>query len=773
MAQRVVVALERVEVEHQDRERPAQADRFAHLALERSVVAQAGQRVLLGTDADLAVGLGVLHRDRGLAGEQLGQLELVVGEVRLGLAHPADVQRADGLARHEQRNDDHGLGLEWGARHLDGARVEVGGVGEDRLAVVDDPARDADAELALVGEDQLGEAVAGDDRATDIGAAVHPVHGQRVVRHDRLERVGDEVQDAGRIQRGEQPLVDLEQASLAFELQLELGLLEMQPLEVRGVDQGLCRGGREDRQRGLVVGVEAIRAKRRDHDDAVDLLLVRHRHDEHRFGLLRVADDDAARVVRRVAETQRAAVLGDPAREALADAHAQLGRLRIAQPQEGALERDRLADAAVVVDEVHPDRVVLDEALGLADDGPRDLVDLVDVAQADGELRDRGQAIGHRPARLGQASTADGRGHVVAEGAGQIELVGGPGVLVAVVQDEQAERLVAEDDRDVADRADADPAVDGAQAWRRGPHRRVEDADAAFVDGLHAGRRRVMGQVFDGLDDLAAEATRGGEGQWRRATRVVAPQPGPLDAEEPERLIDDVIEQALQIVATADLRRDASQGVGTGAAARDLASRGVRRTVAAAPGRRQRWDRRVAGGVVMGVSEARRGPFAGRRSSARTMGRCATSISGGPSRGPSLGRRQGNGTVRCYRGDSPSVPRPAGVRGRYAPSPTESTRSATESRSRSASARSPASRGRCARRSTRARRPRGPCATSAGESPITATRSGVVARAWHTANTASGAGFMAKPSSPQTIAPTSSGRREGAGRRRWRPGRRS
>ena len=78
--QRVVERLERVEIEHEDRERRPRPplDRLAELALERAVVAQAGQRVLLGPHPDLAVGLGVLERDRRLAGEELGELELVV-----------------------------------------------------------------------------------------------------------------------------------------------------------------------------------------------------------------------------------------------------------------------------------------------------------------------------------------------------------------------------------------------------------------------------------------------------------------------------------------------------------------------------------------------------------------------------------------------------------------------------------------------------------------------------------------------------------------------
>ena len=57
--------------------------------------------------------------------------------------------------------------------HLDGPRVEVCLVGQDGLAVVDDPAGESAADRALVGEDQVGEVVARDDRPADAGGPVH------------------------------------------------------------------------------------------------------------------------------------------------------------------------------------------------------------------------------------------------------------------------------------------------------------------------------------------------------------------------------------------------------------------------------------------------------------------------------------------------------------------------------------------------------------------------------------------------------------------------
>ena len=162
--------LERVEIQHQRRERlvrrRSRRASSLELALERAVVAQPGQRVLLGAEPDRAVGLGVLQGDRGLAGEQLGQLELVLAEVRLGVAHPADVERA----RSPRRSTRSGTTIiDSGSNGVPGTWTERGSrwasFDEHGLAMVDDPAGDAGPERALVGEDEVGEAVAGDDRA--------------------------------------------------------------------------------------------------------------------------------------------------------------------------------------------------------------------------------------------------------------------------------------------------------------------------------------------------------------------------------------------------------------------------------------------------------------------------------------------------------------------------------------------------------------------------------------------------------------------------------
>ena len=204
--------------------------------------------------------LGVLHRDRGLAGEELRQLVLVQVEVGLLLAHPTDVQRADGLAADHQRDDDHGLRLVGGPGDLDRAWIRHRVVGQDRLAMVDDPTGDARAQRALVREDLVREAIAGDDGAPDPGRPIDAVDRERVVRDDRLEGIGDEVQDTRRIERREQPLVDIEQPPLAVQLVFQLDLLAMQPIHVPGVHERLHGRCGEDRQRHLVVELEAVAA---------------------------------------------------------------------------------------------------------------------------------------------------------------------------------------------------------------------------------------------------------------------------------------------------------------------------------------------------------------------------------------------------------------------------------------------------------------------------------------------------------------------------------
>ena len=223
-------------------------DRRPELALEAAVVPQPGQGVALGADLDLAVRLRVAEGDRGLGREELRELELVLAEVGLGLAHPADVEGAQDLAFDEERDDDQQFVLRRRTRDQDGPRVGQRVVGEDGLLAVDGPAGDAGFQRGLVAEDDLGEPVPGDDGTADAPLRVDPVDRQRVVRDHGLQRVGDQLQDARRIEGREELLVDGEEAPLTGDLVLELGLLVAELLETFGVDQRLRGVAGEDRR---------------------------------------------------------------------------------------------------------------------------------------------------------------------------------------------------------------------------------------------------------------------------------------------------------------------------------------------------------------------------------------------------------------------------------------------------------------------------------------------------------------------------------------------
>ena len=143
----------------------------------------------------------------------------------------------------------------------------MGVVGQDRFRVADRPTGEPDVKRALVREDQLGESVAGHDRPADPLRPVDAVDGQRVVGHHRLERVGDQVEHAGRIQGGHQSLVHLEQSPLALEPVVQLSLLPMHLGEGIRVDHRLRGVAREDLEGPLIVfGVLVIAHPGEDDD---------------------------------------------------------------------------------------------------------------------------------------------------------------------------------------------------------------------------------------------------------------------------------------------------------------------------------------------------------------------------------------------------------------------------------------------------------------------------------------------------------------------------
>ena len=308
----------------------------------------------------------------------------------------------------EERAHDHRLRLLRRARDLHRPGVEVRIVGQHRLAVADRPAGDACVQRALVREDHVREPVAGNDRLADPGVAVHPVDRERVVGDHRLERVRDHLQHAAGVERGEEPLVHLQEAALALQPMAKLLLLPTDLAEGLGVDERLCRVAGEDLQDPLVVlGVLVVAPLGQD-DDPQHTLLVGHRHEEHGLRPAAPAHLDPTPVRGHVAQPDRGVAERDPPGEPLADPHPQTVEGRRPDILELALERDGLAGLRDVVNSVDTDRVVADELVRLGHDRLADALDLLDPVEARGQLLDRsqtGRALAHR---LEQAGIGDG-----------------------------------------------------------------------------------------------------------------------------------------------------------------------------------------------------------------------------------------------------------------------------------------------------------------------------------------------------------------------------
>ena len=190
----VVDLLEVVDVDHHDRDVRVLGGGERQLApkalVEVAVVVEAGQRVGLRLALQAGADVGVVERQRRRVAEPLRQLELRLAERRL-LADPVDVQRPFQNAARDQRHDDQCLRVDRRARHERNARIEVCLVREHRLAVLDRPAGDPDAEGEGVVED-LVRVVAANERRDELALRlVRLVDVERLVGNDLVERVRD------------------------------------------------------------------------------------------------------------------------------------------------------------------------------------------------------------------------------------------------------------------------------------------------------------------------------------------------------------------------------------------------------------------------------------------------------------------------------------------------------------------------------------------------------------------------------------------------------
>ena len=214
---------------------------------------------------------------------------------------------------------------------------------EDRLVVLDDPGRDAGLarlpRLEVVG----GVDAARRQRRQQAARRIDDLDRDVVADDQPAEPVGDALEDAPRVERGQDRFGDLQELALAAQLLLERERLLAQPLGRVGVGHRLGgEAGVDDEQAQVVVG-ELVEPELREDEDAEDLVVEHHRRQEHRFVevVLGPGDGVGPRIGRGVAEDLGDPVLRDPAGDALAQRDAQLvGRL-VDVLADLALHRDR------------------------------------------------------------------------------------------------------------------------------------------------------------------------------------------------------------------------------------------------------------------------------------------------------------------------------------------------------------------------------------------------------------------------------------------------
>ncbi len=132
-----------------------------------------------------------------------------------------------------------------------------------------------------------------------------------------------------------------------------------------------------------------MQSELREHEHAEDLVLERHRGEEH--GLVEVflgaRDRVGPRVDRRVRQVLGDTMLSDPAGDALAELDHQLLGGLVDVLADLTLHGDR--DQVLALEPVDPDVVVVDQLPKLGRDREADLADARQPRQADAELLDR------------------------------------------------------------------------------------------------------------------------------------------------------------------------------------------------------------------------------------------------------------------------------------------------------------------------------------------------------------------------------------------------
>ena len=246
-----------------------------------------------------------------------------------------------------------------------------------------------------------------------------------------------------------------------------------------------------------------------------------------------------------------------PPRQPLADLEAQHVGSRPAEAGEFAVERDRLAQLGHMVDAVDADRVVRDEAVCLGDDRITDAAHVLDAVEARAQLLDSPEPGRALADGVEQPRIRDGSRHLARERGAQLQLVGRPVVRGAVIEDEEADGLIVEHERDEADPPEAEPPVDGRKG--RGGVGVVHDDDSSLLDRPVADDRIALAHLRNGADELLVKVPVRDESE-RVAAVIEEPQARDLRPEQGVRRVEDVLEDLIELEVGADLGDDAAEG---------------------------------------------------------------------------------------------------------------------------------------------------------------------------------------------------------------------
>ena len=395
---------------------------------------------------------------------------------------------------------------------------------------------------------------AGGQRDQVSGGAVDDLDRDVVAVDQVPEPVGDLLQHRALVEGGQDRLRRAQQLPLSRQLALERGRLLLEPCGRVRVGHRLGRERGVDHEQPQVVLGELAEAELREHEHAEAGALVDHRRQEH--GLVDVGlgsrDRDRPRVVRRVVDQLRHAVLGDPSGHALAHRDPQVLDGLVGVHRAVAEHRDR--HQVVAMGPVDADVVVVDELAELGGDRVADLADVGEPRQPRPQALDRLELgrPGRHPAERARRPDRDRR--VAREGLGTVEVDLAPAMGSIVGEVQHPVHLVTVDQRRGEQRVHA--FLHGRRPDRRPRARRVrahEDRRATRRQLSKAGALRL--DLPRRVEERVGEAGAAGRGH---AALVVAQHD--RDAVRPEQhagVVAEVAHDVADVQPRGQVRGDA------------------------------------------------------------------------------------------------------------------------------------------------------------------------------------------------------------------------